>query len=487
MKNIILTAAFVAMIVFTPFDLGAREPDTARKIEINFGKKTVEYKTLQEIKKGDSYRVIISDINLYMYNISIYAKDTTTSPALTFPTFSTFNLDVINKAIESLLPFGSVVSRAVTIAANNELEQTQSFQWMNEPSILAALYVDSSIHSFEKDYVIFREKLDLLRDTLGMIKNDFDNIVWGVQQAVISAQLLANSTAPNTSPIQVMSDLTKIRVRILHLENSWKASNAAATTQLKALKEQYGKMNVPDKAKYKTLLEEFEKLVNAYTAFNTNLGEAKVSADAKNCSLIVAPLISIANNSARTYTSFPITYHGDNGIIKIVITPAVKDVTLPSWRIEIRFPEYPQTYAGVSSGIFVSTLFDDAYSVKSLTDTTFELRPEQKSRCELGVNSLMVFGWHPLCMKNTPTYFHGALGLGLAISNKVSPRFMLGVGISHGDRHKFVLTGGILGGYVSRLSKVYFTNDTYSSKPENFMVSKLEGGFFASVGYAFAF
>jgi hypothetical protein len=228
-----------------------------------------------------------------------------------------------------------------------------------------------------------------------------------------------------------------------------------------------------------------DSILKAFTVFRETLDKAIESINADKSATLISTLIDVQNNVSDKYVSLPYLYNGDEATVTVNIRPFKKDALLPSFNTKIRFSVFKKTYVGVSTGFFVTNMANKAYSVigTSGTNTTYQLVNENPGKSSFGINALVSFGKQ---VPNCPQFhYHFSFGPGLAISDKISPRLFFAPGLSFGSKHLLSIDLGVTMGYTDYLSKAYSTDQVYSVKPGNVLVSRMNYGAFFSVGYIF--
>lgn len=201
-------------------------------------------------------------------------------------------------------------------------------------------------------------------------------------------------------------------------------------------------------------------------------------------SKFISTIIDLDNNKDRKYTSLPIQHNGDIGKLSITIAPKKPEYG-PSYSTEIKFPQKKSFYVGIGMSFYYAWFKDETYSVEATTSdsTKYQIKNENIRRGELGLATLIHFGWQ-FCDNFS---FNFVTGPALSITNPVKPRIALGAGFSYGERSRVSLNVLYMGGFVNRKSVVYNEKIDYDIRPENVTVSKLSGSFGISLGYIYKF
>jgi hypothetical protein len=236
-------------------------------------------------------------------------------------------------------------------------------------------------------------------------------------------------------------------------------------------------------------LKKADKLIkDAYDKLNTTLTETFNSINADKTNELLTAIVFYDNNKEAIYTSLPIQFKGEQAKLDITILPRKDEYLLQSFRTKLLFPLGTKQYFAVAVSFYWATsLNDDSYSIvgtpTSSTSTVYKIVKENIPNSEIGMASLIHFGWK---LNDEKTFgLHFSFGPGVSISKNIKPRLLIGGGLTYGNKQMLALNLGMALGYVDRLSDTIDSNQNYSQKPDNISVSKLQTGFFISVAYLF--
>ena len=190
---------------------------------------------------------------------------------------------------------------------------------------------------------------------------------------------------------------------------------------------------------------------------------------------------------STTYTSLPLYFTDDIKKLSIQLIPWKDSLRLLSYNSSIEIPWSQHRIAGVSAGLYYSSLSNKGYSNKmdpNSTDTVYNLIEDNPSnKGEIGINAMAYIAWQ---IGTNNSFFIGpALGAGMSIENKPKPRIFIGPSILWGDKNKFALSLGLNLGYVQNLSAAYNSSSSYKSPQSGYMKDYLKTGFYLSVHYSF--
>lgn len=434
--------------------------------------KTIDISDQAKFKKltrNDFYRIKVSNVNQNLYKISFQTVDTVLSKALQTPTFGNFEIDAITKLIGGLSPLStSIVEVQKQVEkAGNVVSNLKGFTKNSEADT-----VNGEIERHNrilKSYLIAVQK----------IKASIDSVQLSVYQFELNALLLDdnNKCKPdNNNYCSALQRILLIRIEIEDLNKKIKDSEreylAFADAHKQEIKKDYEEANGKVKA--------------AYTGLITTTSETLALINADKTRELLSRMLVAQNNSATDYTTFPIQFTGERAKISLIVSPRKDDYLLQTYKTDLIIPFVQKNYTAVGISFYGAGLHDEVYSTLGTpvndSVTNYTLVNEKASKQEIGVAALLRFGTK---LDDSEFYgIHGSIGSGISISTKVKPRMLLGGGFSFGKTHMFTIDGGLIAGYVDRLSAVANERAVYV-KPEPVMVSKLKAGGFISFGYLF--
>lgn len=295
---------------------------------------------------------------------------------------------------------------------------------------------------------------------------------------------LASLRPPLPTPADIgaaLRMLSALRRRLTLLRQRAGVANAAytqATTPAAAAK------TIADDAGLKV---GNEQAVALYKQLAGDLTKVEASVAADKVQALLKALTDAANNSVLEYLSLPMQFTQEQTRLGIHIEPRGTDNTLQAYHTQLVYPIDRRFYWGISTGLFVSHLYSEAYSAKAQTSgttTTYTLVPEDPGKVEFGT-SAMLRGGVMLGHGAMPAGLQFGFGPALAVGTKVRPRLLVGGGLSVGDLHKVLLDGGLALGYVDRLSAAYNVPGSYATAPDNAVVSTLKASFYVGLHYLF--
>jgi hypothetical protein len=444
-----------------------------KKIYFNFSSKENPTLNICGIKKGDYYQVIINNINLNLYKVLLTSVDTVLSKPITTPIFGNFDLAELLKVIPGIA--SSVTSAAPTSADSSKVGAKSK---KGKSSLLPINLVEQNII---RKMIKEKDTLFKTQKSLEQIAFRIDTLKYVVYTKKLNSLKIENPKEPENITEGVLSEIERIRKEIyisidstiVHKKNyevvSINNGEAIAnipylTTNDKAIKESYD-----------TLLKSFSDVLNSISAEKTYD--------------FLSQIVLVENNSGNTYTSLPIQFTGEQAKVSLTITPRDEKYNLQSYHTRIVFPQNSRDLILVGVSLYISGLYDETYSAVEMRQNStplYIIRKEMNgSRAELGVAALVRKS--KILDDELNIGGHLSLGTGMSISNTAKPRFLIGGGLSIGDKNKVAVDVGVIAGYVDRFSSVYYHSRIFDEKPDNLTVSRLSTGLFFSVGYAYQF
>lgn len=442
------------------------------------------------LERGDYYRLLIRCINPALYKISIGAVDTSSTKAMPPPTYAGTGLADLTTLASSVSALGGILGSGVTadkaFKSAKIREDTVDFDTAFYPELFDKKVVrpkrDDSSEEAKRLLDAYLTELEAYQSQLGSIKDSVQAILLAADYYTLRARLEKGSSKPASVKTLEKLDtrLRNVRARVFALEA--KSRQAA---------DNYTTLSAP----YKALINETpglkaknEKALAASQELAKGIEAAKGSVSAENTRTLLDGLVNVINSSPHYYLSLPIQLTKDQTQLKINITPRDEKLAVQSYSTKLLFPLQLKNFWGVSTGFYGSWLRNDAYSTRILLNprgdtAAYEIVKERPGRAEFGVSAMLRYG-RQLSSGSFPVAIHGGFGPALSIADKVRPRLMVGGGVAFGRRHKLLLDGGLIGGYVDRKSQVFDTNPV-PTKPDKITVSRLDVQGYIGLHYLF--
>ena len=451
-----LNIVLIGIVLTISSNLLAQEK--IKDIIIDFDTKEINTTDIKRIKEGEFFRLVIRNINLNIYKISINKKDTITSKPIEMPSFSSFGIDAISKTISSL------EASSMSMLADNKN--------FNDDKIIHMSDTYRKIIDNEYTIIIKTNKnLSKLLSELNLIS-----------AYVFQYQLKAFDESKKTSVFNYENTSDSILFKVNALTN--------LKTEIETNKNLFFNTlinNNYDTLKNITTKEHIKQITNEYNSLITTINIVMTEINLKETNKLLKEMIFLSNNSTE-YISLPMQLNGEQTILEYEITPRDNIHYKQSFKSSISFPKNYSYYSIGFAFYGTKSLFDNSYSTigtpTSDTTSVFNIIKEDNSESEIGLSSLFRFGSK---IRKSDFGIHLNTGVGISISNNIKPRLLFGMGFSYGKRHNFAVDFGGIAGYVNVLSNAFEENIQYSEKPENITISKLKLGMYFSIGYYYKF
>ncbi len=433
-------------------------------IKINFENKIIE--KFPVFKEGDYYRIIISDINLNLWKISLNTKDTTLFTALRTPTFDGFSLETLSSLVANLKN-----STSSSPVFKNDLINLHSLENLNFPKLKGNENIISDRLNEEKLILI-----SLLENQIEIV-NKIDNLKFEIGKKQLSAYSDNNLLESNYDIELAIKEIDQIRIGIEEFSK--------LVTSHKSNFESFSKKNADDINKKVEFIEADKERKESYSKFISFLSTLKESINSEK-SLELLKSILFIRNKKGSYTSLPLQFKEDQANVELFIEPLSSDFRLQAYKMPFVFPIRSNSYWSIGVSFYGSNLYDERYSTfsTSTSDTTrvYNLIKEKDEKVEIGMATLVRFGKK---FNNDTMGVHGTFGPGISIGEKIKPRILVGGGFSIGKKHNVSVDVGGIAGYVDRISNVYDISTGYAELPTDITISKVKFGIFFALGYLF--
>jgi hypothetical protein len=469
MKNPLkIVFLFLAMALFVTNAYGG-DSRVITQIKIDFKDKVFIKENPDEktkgLKPGDYYQIIIEDINLNLYSVSISKRDSSIGAGMSIPTWAALGMGSIGTILENLLPFSSS-GPAFPVEAGRNSALKSAHPALKQP--------DSSI-----------------------IERHFNRLVKNALKIKKSAKSL-DSTIFEYNKMQwwSLSDDTSetgsIEMNGLTVNNLYRClknfSDTLNDMDIK-LNNSYNEFisEASQCGKNKDTLAAIDTIRKKYDDFIKTIMKAKDAVSAESATKYINSIVLLLNNKSRRYESLPQQMTREQTRLKIELTPRNPAYNLQNYSMELVFPLRTVApwgaFWGVSTGFFCESGMDnEEYSIRKADDLTYALVKEHPGNYGFGVNSLVQFG---LRLGDWPAFAHLCFGPAIAVSDNVRPRLQMGGGFSFFETHILSVNAGANVGYRDKLSNNYNENASYQTEPKGYRVSEIKTGIFISLGYLF--
>lgn len=465
--------------------------DNILPITLDFKNKIFSVVTnLEKLKKGGLFQLQIDSINMNLYKVVFDKKDTIISSGVTFPTFDLVNMGGVGELLGKL--------KEIAFSASS-IEHSES----DKQKITTFKSVEKSIDIYKGELVkglkkIIEENSVEIQNSLKILVakgENIDNLSLTIQKKIFSYDILTR-TNPN---YKLLSGDISFDTILLRTEK-FRRELSNLSTKLKEQQDEYIQYTSPDKVKKiindknNTDLKDADKtLQEAYIKAISMAEKLYESINAEKVSSWIRELIYKDNNSSFSYKTLPQQLNGNQTKLNIQFIPAKEEYGLPSYQTEIHFPHRNPFYVGVGMSFYYAKFKNEVYSSKGIvvndSTTNYQIVDEKNNKEEYGLTTLIHFGYRPFCFNKKADWFAVNLVMGpaLSLTNTVKPRIAMGGGFAFGRMSMLTINGLYMAGYVDTKSEAFNTEKTYSSKPDNVTVSKIQNSFGISLGYIYKF
>ncbi len=434
--------------------------------------------SINQIEPGEYFRVTIKGLNLARYQVQINSRDTFSVKPLEFPSFAGLSLDGLDALVSGL--------NLTTISHIEDTEYSALSQKSGlNMSAAEKSQLKGSTEELETLLKAERDKIITMGDCLSVALNKLNGFLLRSSE-IIGASKLRNPAGDCFKVKSYCEEILNIQGILTALTDSKEEISSEADSYSKNLNKDIYK---PVFEKFKKLKDESEDLKKAYAALiETAQKGLDVVSGEKGQKLLLSLAESINLLEGPTdYVSLPMQFWGDEGSVKIELTPRNEEDAFESWSTEIHFPDLSRVYAGAGLSFFYSGLYDESYSLKGeVVDTVTNYRLVDEGRRNGEIGSALLFRFGRLINSSRTMGIHGSIGPGLSLSETIRPRLLVGGGASFGKIHSLTVDVGAAIGYSERLSRAYNLEDSYL-KVEDPTISVLKLSYMISIGYLFRF
>jgi hypothetical protein len=286
---------------------------------------------------------------------------------------------------------------------------------------------------------------------------------------------------------------------ITDIENSMKEFRKAILTQQEELKLELKVYEIAV-AEYKAFIAKQQKIsandqiIRAfYKQADTTLTGYETKVGYKETAELIGKLEMLTNYST-CFISLPIYVSNDVKELSVAFQPWNDTLRLQPLSTTLIIPPLQRRIWGVSGGMFLSTLFNNTYNTRSFTqpasgggtDTLYSLVDDGNGKSQAGINALAYTAWKLRNSENAGLNYLGvSFGAGMSLEAKPKPRILLGVSFINGEKNRLMISLGLIGGNVRRLSNVYNLTTNYTQLPGEVTKDVMQLGGFLSINYSF--
>lgn len=458
------------------------------------------------LKKGDSYQIKVTNVNLNNYKVTILNKDSIIASNVdSFPVFDLATLcgigDLLSKIdINTISTFFKNSTQELTefnrkvMAGKEDSISNDNFDWLKNYLLTTKEKDETEKIKTIIESRIKKEKKELEKayKLLREYNNEIEGISTEFQYEYLKFRINNNNEFENElneanknfKISETIKDITKLRKEIKSL--SEKISNQKLEYIEFISGEKFSKIMKLDDFKEadKNLQSAFERTTKDADTVLQSINYEKIS------SWLITYIDFINNKNNNEYFSAEQRISEDIVKTTITFTPIPENSKLDAFSAKWDFPKKSKIFIGLSMSFYYANLKDEIYSTKATVidseTTQYSLVNEENKKGEMGVVSLIHLGW-----KISEDRFRNfgvslVTGPALSLTKEIKPRISVGGGITYGEKNMFTLNALYMGGYVKKLSNAYNTNDVYYDEPKP-TISKLDGSLAFSLGYIHTF
>jgi hypothetical protein len=448
--------------------------------------------------RGDAIKIKIVNFNWFLYQVLINGKDSLSKGKVDTSTlFGAFS-GISNIASLAGNMIGQVTAATAAVTQSLNAFNNEKYQ-MNAPTLGIA------IQNLLNQPAPSPSKENPSADSLKNLLRKNENIIIGSNKRILSLKDRIDSLAFYGWP-QVEKVLNDPYLRCdsfinvangnikTTLQQGFSKLKQEVRSFLDSISDYYYVYSIasagyPDLVKTDTVIEIDSLIKKSYTQIIVNLTKVDSILSYKKLQTLVAPF-DILKEDKPYFLSEPLFLTGDAKTITLQIK--LKNDTSrflpPGQTISFELPWTPRHICGVTGGFYFGTLHNTTYTNRfdsiSATNKGYRLVKENTPPCEFGLNVLAYYDWK---INNNKNYWYSGLafGAGSSIESKPKPRVFVGFNFANGMNNRFLLTIGLYGGYVDRLSAAYSQDVLYVAAQNGYTIDKINIGGFLSLNYSF--
>lgn len=466
--------------------------DSLPVVHFNF-KKPSYIRIPKTLKEGDFYRIHVKGVNLNQYAISLKASDTVYSKALTFPTFGSIDLSNLKNLLSS-----SIVESTIADSENQEeakqlteeLKTVEPFTNKSFPtkaricdrllSVLIIPKVKPSKRELVENQILKNSTkfIEYVKD-LEIAKKAIDDKKFEYMEYRILRKTEENNPDSNIDIKEDLRGFENLRTSLNKLEKSIKKAKESSINFVNNTEKIKAYLNKPKNIRLKEKFEKSEKELDL-TLKKTNEILKTITTD-KIEKIIISIMNLYKNND---YKSLPIQFNGEEAKVEMFFIPKDSTSNLQHYSLlPVKFPK-KKKYWSVGTSMYYSGMKSARVGYKTIvvndSVSVGKLSMEKDIKGEIGTALLLRGGkkFHQNCG------YHFAVGTGISISDEVSPRALIGGGLSFGEKHNFNIDTGFSIGNVKEVSKSADFNIEYKEQP-SVLINQVKISYFFAIGYSY--
>lgn len=408
------------------------------------------------LNKGEFFNVVIKNINLNLYKVELIDKDTILSKTIETPTFDNITTTSLQNLVGSLTD-----NLFLNSFSTDSITQGKKKDNCNRSIIAFGKIIEELKNNantiIDKNVEINTLKLEVLKQRYFILESSNKN---SKVKEVTSSYILEEVEKINKSILEVKEEIEKNEVEFSKIKDE---NNSC----------------IKSNKKYKTTVEFLEKLI---TESKAKIIEFLDTTKSENVEKLIKSISSLVK--VNEFRSLPVQYLAENSKIKIKITPREEGSSLSKYSTSVIVPKFKlKNQWSVGTSFYYSNLKSGSFSIlgEEINGSQgYRIIPEIESKSEIGVATLARL---TMKSKEGSTGYNIIFGPGININKNIRPRLLIGGGLSFGDKNNISFDFGGIIGYVDKKSNIVDLNKIYQSKPVNTTVTRLDYGFFISIGY----
>ncbi len=433
----------------------------------------IDRASYNKLKDKDFFVLKIENLNTYLYDVEIGNTDIDTSEKLPSSLIPFFDISGLSGVVTNLNSVSSIVKSlpkdSLTFMEENFLQDKGKLSNISE--------IEKRIKSHET-YVatVFKSLFDKQEEinTIYVNAQDVQNKFLLIEKPKGEASINVNSSGILQNFKDVKSGLLELYKEFIENKANYEGLIAANSKTI----ETAGNETINTRAKQVTTI---------YTALTTAITETQALVTAEKYTTLSQGLMALENHKNFEYVSLPIQRYQEINEVTLTIKPRGENDRLNTYTTTLRIPDYEKSFWGVSTGFYVAKNLEQSFSVEErLLDDgvtkVYDLVAEDQSKEELGVNTMVRYGFNIGGIKLPKLFWQFGFGGGITINEKIKPRLFAGTGLAYGEKNKVVLDFGGIYMFYDKLSNVYDRagNET---QPTDFMVGATQLRGYVSLGY----
>jgi len=474
-----------------------------KDIVVDFRSKDIGlYDYLKRIRKGDYVRVKVINYNPYLYKVVVNSSDSLVAAPVDISVLTKFldpgNLSTFISGLSDKVGMSTLSGPGITglhdsteVAAEDMYDIgacLKKKKIIRNKKEIEVIDTTAAVKCLDKFYSRLVYIFNLIDSFSTQLKDQIDTVNFNF--------LRRFSVRRNLYPDCNQFSGPSIDSFIDHLKSEYVRLRAELNTGIVGLNE--------EQRKYADAIEPFADLIAGVPSLKYNDKKAtkffeaadsvfssfKDALSLKSLDDMMSKLENLAMASS-CYISLPIFMSEEIKKISIDLRSRADSLGVPDYSTALVIPPFQQRIWGVSGGIYISSLKNMNYGVKTIlpsgsaTDTTYDLVKDGSGSIQYGINGLAYTGWKLKYDSNSPDYLGVCFGAGMSIESKPKPRILLGGSFISGEKNRLMISAGIISGNVRRLSNAFSSLTGLKALPTDFLKDEMKTSWYLSINYSF--